>query len=100
MTTVLNAIAHFFGLDNGSGVFYLFWSGVCGDLFLVGAGYALWRKHNCHVKHCWRIQWRSVPGTDHTVCRKHHPHDPPTAQKVLEDHRDAQKRASDAAPPT
>lgn len=86
MFTLLNALAHLFGLDNGSGSFYLFWSGVAGDLFLVAGGYAWWRHHNCHVKRCWHLQWKAVPGTSHVTCRKHHPHDAPTAQQVLDDH--------------
>lgn len=89
---ILNGVAHFFGLDNGSGANYLFWSGIGSDLTeiaILGALVQWYRHHVCHVRRCWRPTWKLVPGTDHSVCRKHHPHDSPTAQQVLDDHRAA-----------
>jgi hypothetical protein len=85
-------LAHFFGLDNLSGPFYGWWSGAGSDiseLAIVGAIVATYRNKNCHVKRCWRLQWKKVPGTDHTVCRKHHPLDAPTHNDVLNDHAEA-----------
>jgi hypothetical protein len=83
-------LEHFFGLDNLSGPFYGWWSGIgsdIGEVVIIGAIWQAYRARNCHVKGCWRMQWRKVPGTDHTVCRKHHPLDAPTHQDVLDDHR-------------
>lgn len=51
--------------------------------------YQHWRRHECHVRHCHRIQWKVVAGTDHIVCKRHHPHDEPSADQVLADHRAA-----------
>ena len=45
-----------------------------------------WRRHECHVAGCHRMQWKPVPGTDHVVCRKHHPLVEPSHAEVLEDH--------------
>ena len=39
----------------------------------LGAFGAWWRKHNCHVHKCWRLQWHPHPEHGHVVCRKHHP---------------------------
>jgi hypothetical protein len=65
---------------------YNFISGPLADITLLGGAYALARHHNCHVKGCLRIARAKVPGTEYIVCRKHHPHDKPTAEKVLADH--------------
>ncbi len=66
--------AHLLGLDNGSGMWYLFWSGIgsdIGELTLLVAAWSFIRKSNCHVHGCWRVG-RHATG-DATVCRKHHP---------------------------
>jgi hypothetical protein len=84
-----HAVAHFLGLDNGSGGWYLFWSGFGSDLgeaAIIGALAQMYRKHTCHVDRCWRIAHRPVPGTDHIVCRRHHPNRAPTHAEVLADH--------------
>lgn len=65
---------------------YNFISGPLADITLLGGAYAVARHHNCHVKGCWRIARAPVPGTNYIVCRKHHPHQQPSAQKVLDDH--------------
>lgn len=49
---------------------------------LVRLLYQHWKVHNCHVRYCWRMQWKTVPGTDHVVCHHHHPHDAPKAAEV------------------
>lgn len=67
------------GLDNASGGWYLFWSGIGADfseLALIAPLYVMVRKHNCHIHRCWRVGRHPVVGTDYIVCRKHHP-DPP-----------------------
>lgn len=72
----LSWFTHFFGIDNVSGPFYGFWSGFGSDIgegaILVGV-FSMYRKHNCHVKGCWRIAHHPVEGTPFIVCRKHHP---------------------------
>lgn len=78
-------LAHILGLDNPSGFFYLFWSGVGADiseLALLGAMVGLLRKHNCHVQRCWRIGRFVVDGTSYVVCSKHHPDEMPTADQI------------------
>lgn len=83
-------LMHVLGLDDASGPVYLFWSGFAGDLGIVGAAYALLRKHNCHVKGCPRVGRHQVPGTEWVVCARHHPEDKPTAAVVAEQHAAAQ----------
>lgn len=85
----MNTLIHILGLD-GSGYWANFWGGIGNGwvqppLFL--AGYVLYRKHNCHVKGCWRIQRHAVEGTQWVVCKKHHPTGSPTHQEVLDQHQ-------------
>lgn len=75
-------LQYFFGFSagDGNGSHYLFWSGAGSDLaymsFLAG-GIALYRKHNCRMRWCWRIGHH--PFTDPTdsvmrlLCWRHHP---------------------------
>jgi hypothetical protein len=82
-------LAHFFGLDNLSGPFYGFWSGIgsdIGEVTVIGAALSIYWKHNCHVKGCWRIGRHQVEGTPHVVCQKHHPDGAPTHVEVLQQH--------------
>jgi len=58
----------------GSG--YWFYSGVFDAGILVGIASGIgvyWRKHNCHVKKCWRLDWHPHPDHGHPVCVVHHP---------------------------
>ena len=90
---MLHWLEHIFGLDNGSGTAYLFWSGICGDLFLVGGAWAIYRHHNCHVAGCPRIARHEVVGTPYKTCRKHHPVvDKGTTAADIKDARDAYHR--------
>lgn len=69
----MRAILHFFGLDNGSGQAYLFWSGIgsdLGEITLLGAIVGMARHKNCHVQGCWRL---GHPHEGVVRCRKH-PH--------------------------
>lgn len=77
---------------------YNFISGPLAGITLLGGGYAIARRHNCHVKGCWRIARARVPGTDYIVCHGHHPHDAPTAEKVLAAHQEAMAARQLAAP--
>lgn len=86
-------LGHLLGLDNLSGPWYGFWSGFGSDLAeitLIGALLGLLRKNNCHVHGCWRIGRHPVEGTTYTVCRKHHPDPPLSAEHVAQRHRIAQ----------
>lgn len=65
-------------LRSGNG--YNSWSGWISDvaeITVVGAIAASlaawWRKHNCHVHRCWRLQWHEHPEHGHPVCAVHHP---------------------------
>jgi hypothetical protein len=74
--SVLQALSHFFGLDNLAGVQYGFWSGIgsdLGEVAIFGGVVGIYRKHNCHVKGCARIGKHPVEGTPYVVCAKHHP---------------------------
>lgn len=81
-------IGHILGLDDPSGPWYLAWSGFVGDLSylsVLGAGIVVIRKHQCHVKRCWRAGRHSAG--QFVVCRKHHPTLPdgaPTHAEVAE----------------
>ena len=70
---MLNWLLHTFGLDDGGGAWYLFWSGIVGDLALLGTLWVLVRRLNCHTSGCWRIGVHHVVGTPYVTCRKHHP---------------------------
>jgi hypothetical protein len=59
-------LPHVFGLDNASGSWYLFWSGIGSDLTYVMVFVAAWRHLNCHEPGCWRIARHHGPH-----CRKH-----------------------------
>jgi len=72
--------AHLFGLDGGPE--YNFFSGLFGVLVFGGglavSAYVTARKHNCHVKGCFRVGRQQVEGTTFVTCRKHHPEGKPT----------------------
>ena len=59
---------------------YNFVSGPLADITLVtafvGTLYLFLRRHNCHIRHCWRMAWHTHPDHGHPVCRKHHPDGP------------------------
>lgn len=64
-------LGYLLGLDDATGPFYLFWSGVGANLSVLGAVWVLLRKHQCHVHRCWRIA--RVPAGSYLVCHRHHP---------------------------
>lgn len=73
---MFHAIAHVLGLDNGSGAWYLWWSGIVGDLGFLGAFVVFYRHHNCREHRCWRIgihHYADADGQVHPACRVHHP---------------------------
>ncbi len=88
-------LMHYLGLDSGSGTAYLFWSGIGADaaeLAIVGGLISIYRRHNCHVRGCWRIGRNQVEGTAFMVCRPHHPDGKPSHAHVLSAWREHQRR--------
>ena len=86
-------LAHVLGMDNGSGGWYLFYSGFganFGELAIVAALLAVIRKHNCEVHRCWRLG-RHKTAAGHMACRKHHPDDRLTADAVAAAHQSARE---------
>jgi hypothetical protein len=84
---------YWLGVDNLSGAWYGFWSGIGSDIPIFAAAlgllanfYVLMRHHNCEVHRCWRIVRHQVETTGHRVCRKHHPEGAPTAQQIRDLH--------------
>lgn len=59
---------------------YQFWSGIGSGSPLIAGVFIFWRKHNCHVKGCPRLIWKTHNGD--ALCRVHHPQDPPTAEEI------------------
>jgi hypothetical protein len=92
--SLLGWLAHLMGLDNLSGPFYGFWSGIgsdLGEVTIIGAALSIWWKHECHVKGCHRMGRHPVAGTPHVVCRRHHPEGEKTHAQILADHAEANK---------
>lgn len=76
MTRIINDILTFLGTTNGSGRWYLWWSGMFGNLTIFAAILIFYRKHVCHVHRCLRLGSHTAvdrQGTQHVVCRRHHP---------------------------
>ena len=76
MTRWINDFLTMLGTTNGSGRWYLWWSGMFGNLTIFAAVALFYRKHNCHVHGCLRIgSHKAVDqnGVEHVVCRTHHP---------------------------
>lgn len=72
----VNDFLTFLGITNGSGRWYLLWSGIFADVTIFGAVGIFYRKHNCHIHGCLRVgSHRAVDanGVEHIVCRRHHP---------------------------
>jgi hypothetical protein len=86
-----HALLHVLGTDNLSGPEYGWWSGAGSDLSelaIVGALVGLLRHRNCEVRRCWRLGRHQTAAGRH-VCRKHHPDDHLTAERVIDEHRAA-----------
>lgn len=68
----MRVLLHVLGVDNVSGYWYAFWSGFAGDIALLATPIVLLRKHNCHVRPCWRIGRHPVEGVPgRFTCRRH-----------------------------
>lgn len=88
---MIHTIVHVLGLDNASGAWYLWWSGVGADLGIIGAAVGLYRRVNCEVHGCWRVG-RHATAAQHRVCRKHHPMDKLTPADVAAAHEEATRQ--------
>lgn len=83
-------LLHVLGVDDVSGRWYGFWSGAgsdLGELAIIGGLASVARKHNCHVRRCWRVGRHPVEGTGYVVCRRHHPDGAPSREHVITRHR-------------
>lgn len=82
----MHGLMVFLGLTDPSGPWYLFWSGIVGDLPEFAVFVLVWRRVNCHARGCWRVGLHAVNGTPYRVCRTHHPRldsaRPPTAEQI------------------
>jgi hypothetical protein len=94
---MLHILEHITGLT-GNGNWYALWSGIGSDLGELTIVLVVWRKVNCHAKHCWRIGLHHVDRTHYVTCARHHPvHDgrrPATAKQIAADHAKQQRRAA------
>ena len=61
-----------FGLDDPGSPFYLFWSGIGGDLAYFAWPLVVFRHFNCDVRGCPRIRWKPHPTGKH-YCHTHWP---------------------------
>lgn len=82
---MITFILHVLGIDDLSGRWYGFWSGIGSDLGELGIVAALLRRHVCEVHHCWRLGLHQT-AAGHRVCRRHHPDDHLTVQDVTAAH--------------
>ena len=64
---MLRFLAHVLGLDNGSGRWYLWWSGFGSDLGELTIVLVIYHHLNCHQSGCWRPARHATGG----YCRKH-----------------------------
>lgn len=86
---MLHGIAYWLGLTNAGGTPYLFWSGIMGDLGMIGGVAVLWRHLECHADGCHRPALHHVHGTQFKVCRGHHPTGGNSAQDIKDAHEEA-----------
>ena len=73
---MINDFLTFLGTTNGGGRWYLWWSGMFGNLTIFAAVLVFYRKHVCHVHGCPRLgshKAADTGGVEHVVCRRHHP---------------------------
>jgi hypothetical protein len=79
---------------------YNFWSGSfadVGEITLIGAVFAVYRRHNCGAPRCWRIGKHKTADGLHCLCARHHPDLPNdgsslSLEEIWKRHHDAQVR--------
>ena len=95
---IINDFLTFLGTTDGSGRWYLWWSGMFGNLAIfAGLGIFL-RKHNCHIHRCLRLGRHTAvdaDGVEHIVCKHHHP-DMGAGFHLRPEHLVSQRVAADA----
>lgn len=97
MTWLLRVLDEY-GITDANCRWGAFWAGAgsdIGELALLGAAAAFYRRHTCHVdspRFCWRPGTHPVAGTAYRACKRHHPAVPDrvTADHIADAHRDAQ----------
>jgi hypothetical protein len=79
------------GTVNEAGPYYGFWSGFgsdIGEVTIVGGLLAIYKKHNCHSRWCWRFGHHDfadeATGITWKLCRAHHPAHP--GRRLTRDH--------------
>lgn len=68
---MIRLLMHVAGLDNGSGPWYLFWSGIGGRFTVAATMLAIWHRHVCHMRGCLRPGRHKQPDSPHVFCFKH-----------------------------
>lgn len=99
MHALVTWFLHVTGSDDGSGAWYLWWSGFVGDLAIFAAVILAARRLNCHAHRCWRIGIHRVDGTPYVTCRRHHPTTPlkrVTADHIMREHARVHAESSSA----
>lgn len=95
MSQIGHDIAYYLGLTSPSSWPYLAWSGVVGGATILGVVSVIGRRLKCSVHNCYRPRLFQVSGTEHTVCRHHHPgKDTPVTFQVVRDEYEAARPAS------
>ena len=72
----MRLLLHVLGVDDASGRWYLWWSGIGSDLAYLGIIWAVFRRLNCHQPRCPRLGRFPVEGTQLHACHRHHPAPP------------------------
>lgn len=70
MHWLAHAIAHVLGIDSANSSFYLFWSGIGGNAFLIIAA-VVYNRFTCDIPGCHRLGFEQQELTGHSFCRKH-----------------------------
>lgn len=86
----MHLVLHILGLDDASGRFYLFWSGIGADLGLFSTPFVLWFRHTCEIPRCPRLG-RHTTAAGARLCRKHHPDGPLTVEQAHAAHEEASR---------
>ncbi|MDQ1747151.1 MAG: hypothetical protein QOD07_1414 [Frankiaceae bacterium] len=73
---IINGFLNVLGVTDGGGRWYLWWSGMFGNLTIFAAVGIFYRRHNCHIHRCPRLGHHAAVdanGVEYLVCRRHHP---------------------------
>jgi hypothetical protein len=84
----VHLLLHVLGLDDASGRWYLWWSGIGANLGYLAIVGSLYRRHNCEITGCPRLG-RHTSAAGHLLCRRHHPDGPLTVKAAHAAHHRA-----------